>query len=239
MILYISGSTQENNRGVGSYGTEEQRMQLLADLVAKYIKLGGGAITVYRNNGAMTLNQTVADSNAKNADYHLALHTNAGGGRGTECYYWWNTKPEGKRWAEAIYNAVAPITASKDRGCMPDNVLYDDGLAETRDTNAWACLIEIVFHDNIDDVNDYLAHVEVIALELARAIYKHFGMEFKYSITQPQSQPQTGKAPKRYDEILREVTPWASIYLADLQTMQKPGHNWNGLIEKIYYTIPK
>lgn len=241
-ILYISGSTQDKNVGVGSYGTEENRMQNLANLVTGYIKLGGGAICVHRNTGSMTLEQTVADSNAKKADYHLALHTNAGGGRGTECYYYWNTKADGKKWAQAIYDAVAPNTASSDRGCMPDNKLYSNGLYETRMTNAVAALIEIVFHDNLSDVNDYLAHVDQIALSIAKAIYKYFGMTYSPPVTpqsQPQSQPSTGKASKRYDEILKEVTPWASIYLADLKTMSKPGHNWTGLIEKLYYTLPK
>ena len=34
----------------------------------------------------MTLQQVVADSNAKKPDLHFALHSNAGGGSGAECW---------------------------------------------------------------------------------------------------------------------------------------------------------
>jgi N-acetylmuramoyl-L-alanine amidase len=233
-ILYISASTQEKNIGVNGYGTEESQMQSLADMLAVKLKEEKGDIIIYRNTGSMTLEQTVADSNNKKADYHLALHSNAGGGKGTECYYWYATKPEGKKWAECIYNAVAPLTVSTDRGCLPDNVLYKDGLFETRCTNAWACLIEIMFHDNPVDVADFYVKKTRIVDALARAIYGYFGMTFA-SDQHPILHPDT----KNYETILREVTPWANIYLEDLKTINRDGHNWKGLIEKLYYTTPK
>lgn len=176
--LYISGSTQENNVGVGEYGTEEYRMQILSDKVTWYIKQGMGDIQVFRNNGNMSLSETINDSNNKITDYHLALHSNASGGKGTECYYYYATQRDGKAWATAIYNAVAPLTISSDRGVKADNTLYSNGLAELRETNAVACLIEIMFHDNLIDVNDYLAKQDQIAKEIAKAIYAYFGIEY-------------------------------------------------------------
>jgi N-acetylmuramoyl-L-alanine amidase len=184
--LYISGSTQENNVGVGEYGTEEYRMQILSDKVKWYIAQGKGDIQVFRNNGNMSLQNIINDSNAKNPDYHLALHSNAGvGGKGTECYYHYATQRDGKAWATAIYNEVAPLTVSSDRGVKADNTLYSMGLAELRETTAVACLIEIMFHDNITDVNDYLAKVDVIAKSIAVAIYKYFDMAYLDSIPVP------------------------------------------------------
>lgn len=44
---------------------------------------------------------------------------------------------------------------------------------------------------------------------------------------------------KNYETILKEVSQWSNVYLEDLKTINKEGHNWKGLIEKLYYTIPK
>ena len=68
--IYLSPSAQENNVGAGSYGTEEQRMNQLCDLVEKKLK---GRYQIYRNRPEMSLQQIVADSNAKKPDIHLAL----------------------------------------------------------------------------------------------------------------------------------------------------------------------
>lgn len=178
--VYLSGSTQHDNVGVGQYGTEEYRMQSLADKVAWYIGKGKGDIVCYRNNGNMNLNQTISDSNSKSPDIHVALHTNAGGGKGTECYY--SNYPilstQGKKLAQLIYDAVAPLTISSDRGCKADTTLFSTGLAETRETTAKACLIEIMFHDNLTDVNDYLQKDELIAINIAKAIYNYFGLAY-------------------------------------------------------------
>jgi N-acetylmuramoyl-L-alanine amidase len=177
----------------------------------------------------MTLEQTVADSNSKKADLHLALHSNAGaGGKGTECYYYYASKSGGKAWAKCIYDAVAPLTISSDRGVRPDNILYNRGLYETRSTNATACLIEIMFHDNQVDVTDYLGKVDQIAQAIAKAIYRYLNLNYL-----------TNQNQKNYEKILHEVSPWSNIYIEDLKTMHKPDHNWHGLIEKLYYTIPK
>jgi hypothetical protein len=44
---------------------------------------------------------------------------------------------------------------------------------------------------------------------------------------------------KDYEDILKEVSKWSNVYLEDLKTIHKEGHNWKGLIEKLYYTNPK
>jgi N-acetylmuramoyl-L-alanine amidase len=227
--LYISGSTQEKNIGVPPYGSEEQQMQEFADALYVCIEKGKGPFKLFRNTGSMSLEETVKDSNNKGADYHLALHSNAGGGKGTECYYWYKTLPEGKKWAECIYNAIAPLTVSSDRGCMPDNALYPNGLYETRETIAWACLVEICFHDYKPDVDDFLANKNKLVKNLALAIYKYFGFTYQ----------ENTSSPKNWEQILWEVSPWADVYKTDMQKLNKPDHNWAGLIEKLYYTMPK
>jgi N-acetylmuramoyl-L-alanine amidase len=227
-IIYISGSTQHNNVGVGPYGTEEERMQFLADRVKQYLLAGKADIVVHRNNGNMSLDETIHDSNNKHADAHVALHTNSGGGRGTECYYYYKTDTStnlnGKRLATLVYNAVTPLTVAYDRGCKPDNSLYSNGLYETRETNAKSCLIEIMFHDNLADVTDYLGKVDTIAQAIAWAIYDYFGLVY------------SRVASEREEAIrkLRSASNYAdSVWIKEFTVLEGKGLNIWGLVNQL------
>ncbi len=107
--VYLSPSVQDFNIGVGDYGTEEERMNEVADVVENLLKQYG--VTVYRNTPSMTLAQIVADSNSKNVDAHVALHSNAsatGEARGVEVYAF-APYTRGAQLAQDIYDEVAPI----------------------------------------------------------------------------------------------------------------------------------
>ena len=76
-VIYLSPSAQEYNIGYGDFGSEEYRMNRIADLVEKMLKNQG--YTVYRNNPNEKLSQIVRESNEINPDIHVALHSNASG----------------------------------------------------------------------------------------------------------------------------------------------------------------
>jgi len=83
--IYLSPSTQENNRGLSPFGTEEAGMNKIADhLMPLLIK--DGRFEVRRNSISMSPHQCAYDSNDFKADIHVAIHSNAGGGQGTEVY---------------------------------------------------------------------------------------------------------------------------------------------------------
>lgn len=232
--FYLSGSTQENNIGAGEYGNEEMRMQFLADCVAGYIIEGRGDIEVLRNNGNMSLQATINDSNNKKADYHLALHTNAYNkqARGTEAYYFYKDPQfggQGKKLAEYVYNNVAPLTSASDRGVHPDNILYSNGLAELRETSAPAALIEIVFHDNIDDAKDYLGKIHIIAKEIAKSIYSFLNIAYYIA---PVPKPEVAERDAAILDI-KKVSQWADIYIKEFDDMQSRGINVYGLLAKL------
>lgn len=170
--IYLDASNQKENVGVGNYGNEGIRMNQLADKVKYYLDQGHGGITVYRNNINMTLSQTVNHANSVNANVYFALHTNAGGGKGTEIYHYPNSN-NGKRFAEIMYNKIAPITVSPDRGIKTNSSFY-----VLRNTKMPAVLIETMFHDNLTDVNDYLGKIELIAQEMAKGIYQYFNINY-------------------------------------------------------------
>ena len=167
--IYISPSKQEHNIGYGKYGSEEYRMNQIADITCRH--LDKTSITYYRNAPSMTTNEIVSDSNSKNPDIHLAIHSNAGGGTGAECWiYDWGGERE--RFARIIYNRISNITPMEDRG-----IKLGPKFAELRRTTAPACIIEVAFHDRREDAWWILDNIELIGIELAKGICEYFGID--------------------------------------------------------------
>lgn len=193
MNIYVSPSVQDWNKGVGNYGTEEQRMNELANHVVALLKYNG--FTVFRNNPEMDLEEIVRDSNkrvSKNG-IHLALHTNAGGGEGTEIYYYTGSET-GKRLAESIYKHVAPLTPSKDRGVKHNKVFR-----ELNGTLSTAVLLEAIFHDNLKDVEWITRNMEALAEAIVKGLCEHVRVPYK-AITIVQ------KPPEKVGRMYRVVT---------------------------------
>lgn len=173
--VYISPSTQEHNIGVGDYGTEEKRMNDIADLV--YEELKQYPIEVFRNKPEMRLGEVVKDSNEKKVDLHCAIHSNAAStplAQGTSCFYHYKGSAKSKEFANIIYNNIAPISPGKDRGVKPDNTLYDKGLYELRETNAPASLIELDFHTNVNGAKWIIEEKVKISKAIVKSILEYF-----------------------------------------------------------------
>lgn len=71
----LSPSVQDWNVGYGDFGTEEQRMNQIADVVAYELDRNG--LTLVRNDPSQTLQEIVAQSNAISPKIHVAIHSNA------------------------------------------------------------------------------------------------------------------------------------------------------------------
>jgi N-acetylmuramoyl-L-alanine amidase len=179
-IIYLSPSMQENNVGAGSYRTEEQRMNQVADVVEKVLINHG--LKVYRNNPEWTLQKVVQDSNNKRPDLHFAIHSNAGGGRGGEVFAY-APGGEGEKAARAIYSELEPLTPTSDRG-----VKFNPKLYELNSTNAPAALVEVAFHDSPDDARWIIDNIEGIGTTLAKGVLKYFGIAYKEP-SKPEIQP--------------------------------------------------
>ena len=171
--IYLSPSTQENNRGLSPFGTEEAGMNKIADhLVPLLVK--DGRFEVKRNSISMSPHQCAYDSNDFKADIHVAIHSNAGGGQGTEVYaYGPNTNSE--KLSKALYNQIAPLSPGADRG-----IKYNNNFIEVGDTvKATSCLIELAFHDNKDDAAWLANNPPQIAQALYKGICDYFGYNHK------------------------------------------------------------
>lgn len=171
--VYLSPSKQENNKGVGTYGTEEYRMNQIADVVEKCLTASG--IGFYRNNPEWELSQIVANSNTKDVVLHFAMHSNAANGKaqGGEVLVY-KKGGEAEKFANILYEYLEPMTPSADRGVKENPDLY-----ELKNTKAPAVLVEYAFHDNTEDAKFIIEHIEELGIVSAKAICKYLNVTFK------------------------------------------------------------
>lgn len=183
-VLYLSPSTQESNPYIIG-GSEEYYMNLVADAMEPYLTSSG--ITYYRNTPSMTAASSIRQSNQIGPDFHLALHSNAapdelsGRIRGVDVYYY----PGSSRSMRA-----AQIIADnfKDIYPVPSRVrpVPTTAIGEVSRTNAPAVLIEMGYHDNVQDATWISQNIQEIAANLVRSMTEYFGIPFVLS--QPQRQ---------------------------------------------------
>ena len=174
--VFLSPSTQEWNKYVTG-GTEEQYMNMLADLMEPYMLASGISFT--RNDPARNVNGAIQDSNNGWYDVHLALHTNAGGGqyagvtRGIEIYYS-PYSDYSRRLATIIANNMETIYP------IPSKVstIPTTSLAEVTRTRAVAVLAELGYHDNYEDEAWIKNNLEVIARTMVQSLCDYFGIPF-------------------------------------------------------------
>lgn len=174
--IYLSPSVQEYNLFAGG-GTEEEYANAIADAMEPY--LYASEIDFTRNNPDMSLSQVIAASNAGNYDFHLAIHSNAGPEAlsgllmGPDVYYYL-TSDNGKRMANLIVANMESI--------YPNPALVDAvptfTLAELRRTDAPAALVEVAYHDNLEDAQWIRDNIDNIARELTRSVAQYFNIPF-------------------------------------------------------------
>ncbi len=173
MRIYISPSNQERNLGIGTFGTEEANMNKIADALIPLLA-NDGRFEVKRNTPDMDVDQMAKDSNNFKADIHVAIHSNAGGGEGTEVYAY-GPVTNSERLAQALYKQVAPLSPGADRG-----VKYNPALLEVGDrVSATSALIEVGFHDNARDAEWIIQSTSVIAAALYLGICDYYGYEYR------------------------------------------------------------
>jgi N-acetylmuramoyl-L-alanine amidase len=164
MKIYISPSQQPKNIYADGLFTEQEVMHALARYVYSYLDIFGYEV---KTSLVQTMRDNINEGNAWGAGIYVALHSNAfnGIGDGTLVLY---TSEEGKKLAQSIYNELAPITPSSDEG-----IRKEPGLAELKDTDMPAVIIEVAYHDNKEDMKFILLNLDRIALAIAKGIIKY------------------------------------------------------------------
>ncbi|MBQ8927674.1 MAG: N-acetylmuramoyl-L-alanine amidase [Oscillospiraceae bacterium] len=190
MAVFLSPSTQYDNiYACDGVTTEAVAMIDLAKRVRDLLEADG--YTVYMCGEEDSIKEKVTQGNALKCGAYVALHTNSGGesgyGQGTECYY--NSQLAGSyELAENIYNRVAELTPTEDRG-LKDETQRD--LYELLNNHGACCLLEAEFHD-IDEYSQWILDNKD---ELAKAIKEGIVAYLKNSVVneQPEEEDPTGE----------------------------------------------
>lgn len=176
-ILYLSPSTQENNMYVTGTGSEEYWMNRLADAMIPYLNSCG--IRYTRNTPEMTAGSSIRQANSGWYDFYLALHSNAaapenyGNVRGIIAFYY-PSSTKGQRAAQIFVNNLRTIYP------LPDQVVTRSttSLGEVRDSKFPAVLLELAYHDNVDDATWIETHLPDIARNLVLSLTDFFDIPF-------------------------------------------------------------
>ena len=176
--VYISPSSQHFNTGYGNFGVEEQRMNLIADVVEYELQRMG--VSTDRNDPDMTLTEIVADSNSKNPKVHVAIQSQSADTvqRGSQIYYY---KPgtNSERLASDINKFLSALTEVEDIGLSNGSEVFGGlGFYELRKTRAPAVIVMVGFHDNPLDADFIIDNTYEIGVAIAKGILEYLGIPY-------------------------------------------------------------
>lgn len=168
--IYISPSNQNNNPY--SYGNTNEMEQCY--------KIGQSCNTALKRCGFTTMladkgqamYTSINESNNFNADVHICIHTNAGGGKGAEVMVF-DRSSVNLKYAQPVYNELSALTGN-GRG-----IKLRPELAEINSTNGVCVYCECEFHDNKELAKWIVENTTTIGEAIAKGICKAFGVAYK------------------------------------------------------------
>jgi N-acetylmuramoyl-L-alanine amidase len=169
--VYLSPSTQDRNiTAIGT--TEEYHAHIIADLVGYHLNRHGVEYKVASKDFTEAY-EFINDSKSFDPQCHVAIHTNAGGGTG--CEVWGYKVGEGtssENLSRSIYKYLEVLTPWQDRGVKDG---YAQGFFEVNDVQAVSCIVEIVFHDNEEQIKWMVDNYKPVSEAIAHGILDFLG----------------------------------------------------------------
>ena len=160
--IYLNPSVQTKNMYTGYKISEADTMNIVAKKAYNLLKKDNRFI-VHINDSLKPLKESVNEINSLDIDYHLALHTNAGGGSGSEVYYYENTSSYLAKHSLDSFNKYHTFPT---RGIKKNNNFYE--LKNSKAKNK--ALIEFLFHDKTNEASFIINNYDL----LATSIYETF-----------------------------------------------------------------
>jgi N-acetylmuramoyl-L-alanine amidase len=168
--IYLSASQQPNNKYTTTPFSEEDVMHLYVKILKKLLEFEGFEIKV--SDPTKTMMDNIAEANAWEADMYISHHTNAFNGKNDGTLGLYYPSEKSKQLTKCIYDEVAKVTPSTDEGMREGK-----GLAELRKTNMPATLIELFYHDNINDMKNGILKLNELAEAETQGILKYVQMK--------------------------------------------------------------
>lgn len=169
MKIYLSPSDQkENPYSYGGYNEEQVCNQIAK---AAYDALARNGYEV-KLGTADTYQARVKESNDWEADIHIPIHTNAGGGDGTVVFC--ASQSVANRYVKAVYESVAAVTPGEDDGIRKMNNMY-----EINHTTSICIYVECEFHDNPTLAKWIVEHANELGEAIAKGICNGDGKTYQ------------------------------------------------------------
>lgn len=186
--IYLSPSSQFENQYSGVSTNEAETCRKIASYAKAALERNGYVVKQGANTTTFEMDDRTAESNTWGADIHIAIHTNAGGGQGTEVFAYSGSMSD--KYVNAIYNEVAKTSVGSDRG-----IKNGDNLYEVVNTNAVCVYIECEFHDT--NGAWIVQNVKNLGEAIARGVCKAEGKTFKgeSGSTNQSTNTNTNKSP--------------------------------------------
>lgn len=178
--VFLSAGHGGSDPGATGYGMKEKDINLQILLACKSeLERHGVAVVASRTTDENDpVAQEVREANASGANIAVSFHTNAGGGDGSESYYY-PSDANGKRLAELCEKHTQAI-GQNSRGVKSGKNLYF-----INSTKMTAVLCECAFVDNDTDNNiiDTVEEQQKFGAAYAKAILEYFGIAYNETIT--------------------------------------------------------
>lgn len=191
--IYLSPSNQYAN--TYSYGNTTEMEQCNKIAIAAETALKRCGFTVKRAPKGQSMSTSINESNAFKADVHVCIHTNAGGGKGTNVFVYSNAEANLK-YAKPVYNELVKLTG-KGRGIKT----YPE-LAEINQTNAKCVYCECEFHDNVERAKWIVNNTTKLGEAIAKGLCKAFGVTYKTASSKKVLDSQGYKKGQTSDGVL-------------------------------------
>ena len=169
--IYLSPSNQDGNMYAYGNTNEMEQCNRIADAAKAALERCG--FTVQKAPKGQAMRKSIEESNSWQADLHIPIHTNAGGGAGTMCMVYSNAT-DNMKFANPIYNEVQAITPGKTNygiKVMPE-------LAELNSTSAISVYIEVDFHDNPSTARWLINNPSSVGEAIAKGVCKAYNTTY-------------------------------------------------------------
>ena len=187
--VFLSAGHGGTDPGACAYGMKEKTINLNVMLACRneLIRHGVEVVCSRVKDENDPVTQEVKEANASKADVAVSFHTNAGGGDGSESFYW-QGDANGLKLAQ-LCEKYTKALGQNSRGVKSGNHLWF-----IKATNMTAVLSEVGFIDNDkdNDIFDTVGEQQAFGTAYAKAILEYLGIAYKEQKTAKQI-PGTAK----------------------------------------------
>ena len=181
--VFLSAGHGGTDPGACAYGMKEKTINLNVMLACRneLIRHGVEVVCSRVKDENDPVTQEVKEANASKADVAVSFHTNAGGGDGSESFYW-QGDANGLKLAQ-LCEKYTKALGQNSRGVKSGNHLWF-----IKATNMTAVLSEVGFIDNDkdNDIFDTVGEQQAFGTAYAKAILEYLGIAYKEQKTAKQ-----------------------------------------------------